>query len=127
MKQIVAIFFLTLYLFTATEFKQLFKLPTLIEHYKEHQQKNKHISFFSFIKMHYSKGVLDDDYTKDQQLPFKTCCDISSCIAISTPPNNIELQEIVPHYTNLKQDYLIKNITVFYSFTANIWQPPKYC
>lgn len=54
------------------ELHNLLKIPVLIEHFKEHRQLDPEISFFSFIKIHYfDPVVVDDDYQRDQQLPFR--------------------------------------------------------
>lgn len=55
-----------------TPLQQLFKLPALLEHYKEHKKNNSRITFSDFIFMHYigDDGVADDN-NKDMQLPFK--------------------------------------------------------
>ena len=51
---------------------ELFKLPELLSHFSEHQARNKSISLFDFISMHYMGNDLDDnDQDRDMQLPFK--------------------------------------------------------
>ncbi|WP_157278683.1 hypothetical protein [Olivibacter sitiensis] len=55
-----------------TAFCQLFKLPILFEHYKEHKSKDDRIGFVDFLSMHYWGDDLDDDDDdRDMQLPFK--------------------------------------------------------
>ena len=72
LKKIISILFLSVYLFSFTEFHQLLKIPVLVEHFHEHRQEDKTISFWAFIKMHYvGKIVIDKDFDRDQQLPLR--------------------------------------------------------
>ncbi|WP_112375879.1 hypothetical protein [Sphingobacterium multivorum] len=75
MKKLLAICFLTIYIASATEISQLLRFPLLIEHYFEHKVKNPSLSVVDFLNVHYSGYHLenhphDDDYEKDQKLPF---------------------------------------------------------
>ena len=73
MKRIIALTFLSLYLISTTELHQLLKLPALVEHFSEHQQKDKTITLWKFLCIHYANGNKKDaDYEKDSKLPFKT-------------------------------------------------------
>ncbi len=52
-------------------FQQFYKLPVLIEHFQEHQQK-RNLSFIDFLEMHYwGEDENDNDADRDMQLPFK--------------------------------------------------------
>lgn len=52
-------------------FQQFYKLPILIEHYNEHQQRQ-NVSFIDFLEMHYwGEDLNDNDTDRDMQLPFK--------------------------------------------------------
>jgi hypothetical protein len=51
---------------------QILKLPTLLQHFHEHQSRNSQISFVDFLEMHYwGKDINDNDDDRDNQLPFK--------------------------------------------------------
>ncbi|MFN8362366.1 MAG: hypothetical protein U0T85_01475 [Cloacibacterium normanense] len=64
--------FLTIYLFSFTEVKEVLKIPALIEHYQEHKSENKNISIIGFIALYYLSGSQkDSDYEKDMKLPLK--------------------------------------------------------
>lgn len=53
-------------------FQQFYKLPILLEHYKEHQQRH-NVSFIDFLEMHYwGEDIKDNDSDRDMQLPFKS-------------------------------------------------------
>ncbi len=70
---------LIIYLFSATEFSQLLKVPVLVMHFQEHQQKNPSLSFFQFIHHHYAINHGDDgDAERDSQLPFQSHDNCSS-------------------------------------------------
>lgn len=52
--------------------QQLFKVPVLIVHFFEHQERNESITFLEFLSMHYWGNDIDDnDQDRDMQLPFK--------------------------------------------------------
>jgi len=52
-------------------FQQFYKLPILIEHFNEHQQRQ-NVSFIDFLEMHYwGEDLNDNDTDRDMQLPFK--------------------------------------------------------
>lgn len=72
MNAIIARFLIIVCLFTFTPFKEVIKAPLLLIHYIEHLQEKSEMSLVDFFDMHYMKGiVLDDDFEKDMQLPFK--------------------------------------------------------
>ena len=88
MKKTIAIFFLITYLPTYSEFGQLLKRPQLVQHFKEHQLLDPAISAYQFLEIHYS-GIfnVDDDFQKDQQLPFRTSACMSHSIVVCEAPS----------------------------------------
>src|SRR6476660_9653 len=75
MKRGLAIFMMSIYLLSTSECYQALKLPFVFTHFFEHRALNKNMSFLDFLDLHYFKGhAKDNDYSKDQQLPFKTTC-----------------------------------------------------
>ncbi|WP_428656856.1 hypothetical protein [Runella sp.] len=127
MKAIISRLLLTIYLFSATEFSQLLKLPVLIIHFQEHQQKNPSISFFQFLHHHYAINHADDgDAERDNQLPFQSHDNCSSFQA----PIYLFLT-FVPLTPSVV--ILSKEKTSFYSDSHllsahldSIWQPPQF-
>jgi hypothetical protein len=126
MKNPISIFLLVIYLFSATECSQLLKLPVLILHFQEHQQKNASISFVQFIYHHYAINHTDDgDAEKDKQLPFQSHDNFSSFQApinlfptlTPLPPRVAVLQEIKPSFYN--STYILA------AYLDSIWQPPR--
>ncbi len=73
MRTFFFIFLSCIFLNSATELHQLFKLPSLLAHYLHHRQEDKSITFFDFLRIHYSENhPLDNDEEEDNQLPFKS-------------------------------------------------------
>jgi hypothetical protein len=88
MRTVFFIFLSCVLLNSATELHQLFKLPSLIAHYLHHRQEDKSITFFDFLRIHYSENhPLDNDDEEDNQLPFKS--DGTIC-HIDTMPSTIK-------------------------------------
>lgn len=127
MRKTISIAFLFVYLFSATELSQLVKLPTLVEHFSEHKQQNKAMSFWDFMCIHYAgKFSKDNDYEKDMKLPFKAHDTSQSFIFVANQP----VTPFMPTFTvNLQQKtfshYDEQFLTSFY--LSCIWQPPKFC
>lgn len=126
MKKATAIFFLSLYLFSSTELKQLVKLPLLFQHYKEHKALDGSISFLQFLRIHYHDAtVIDDDYARDMQLPFKnhdTCHNISfNALTATSFPSVIE-KPVLP----CRHNYIISNDDFLNTvYLSSVWQPPR--
>jgi len=64
---------------STTELHQLLKLPLLIAHYFHHRGDDSHITFLSFLKIHYTdkQHPNDNDDREDNELPFKSIGNIS--------------------------------------------------
>jgi hypothetical protein len=128
MKRAVVILFLFTYLFSTTEAGQLFKIPVVIAHYKEHKKENRNISITKYLAMHYLHGSpRDKDYNRDMQLPFKTPSDLISSIGSGFTP-------MVMHYSferlifdPLVKNHIVREQFISSSYLSNIWQPPKTC
>lgn len=127
MKVFISRLLLTIYLLSATEFNQLLKLPVLVVHFQEHQQKNASISFFQFLQQHYGVDHADDgDTERDNQLPFQshdTCGSFQAPIYLF-----LTFVPLTPNVT-----ILLKEKTSFYSdsyllsaYLDSIWQPPQF-
>ncbi|MCA0347875.1 MAG: hypothetical protein R2805_12755 [Flavobacterium sp.] len=126
MHRYIAICFLFLYAFSATELHEYLKLPQLVMHFNEHQQEEKDMTLWAFLCQHYAHGnVFDGDRDKDMKLPFKSN-DCSSAIVITTIPSILYF-EILNNTSFFKK----KTPNNFYtnSFCSinygSIWQPPK--
>ncbi len=123
MKRIIVLWLASLFLYANTSIGQLFKFPNLIFHYQEHQKERKEttVSFFDFIKEHYTKNATSDT-EEHQDLPFKTF-DTTTNILIVFPLVSFQL---------LLKDIFFKGSKVFFyhcffksNSVASIWLPPK--
>jgi hypothetical protein len=128
LKKLTAILLLTAYLFSTTELHQLLKLPAVFEHFAEHQQKDKTISFLQFLDMHYMHGSpKDKDYSEDMKLPFKSadnCLSMVSPIVIPRLVHNLENHVVhIPE----KEMHIPKDELIPSSYLSSVWQPPKSC
>ena len=73
MRRLLPFILLIAFSIGSTELLELIKLPQLVSHFYEHQDKNPKLTFFHFIKLHY--GQADDgdgDRSSDEELPFKS-------------------------------------------------------
>jgi hypothetical protein len=125
-KKSASIFLLTIYLFANTQFCELIKIGVFINHFVEHQYENEEITISRFVVIHYFSGnVMDDDYDRDMELPFKSH-DISPAFSVVLLTSPIE-------YSLIKTVRFSKRDFNFYKFShlpssylSEIWQPPKY-
>jgi hypothetical protein len=114
-------------LISTTEFHQLLKLPFMVEHFIEHKQQNSKISFVDFLTKHYvSNNLIDDDYEKDMQLPFKSYEGCASMNILAFVPNLVGDFVIKPHYVYFNTIIINHEDFLTSSFLPNIWQPPKF-
>jgi hypothetical protein len=117
-----------LFLFGSTEAYQLLKLPLLVKHFIEHKRENPAISVIAFLKMHYQKKiVVDSDFQKDMQLPFKTndaCCLLVASTSLPSPVISIEIISIP---VVRKQLAVYKVNFKPLQAPQDIFQPPKFC
>lgn len=126
-KRKIAIALTLVYLFTATELNQLWKLPIFISHFIEHRQESPNITVVDFVALHYFSGdERDADYARDEQLPFRDNSE-SMIGAISS---------IVPSAASINYQYDILYLITRTPETqdgkpsrsqASIWQPPRDC
>lgn len=124
-KRILSISFLVLYLFTTTEFYQLFKLNSFIEHFQEHKAKNGNISVIEFLNIHYGHAnVNDQDHDEDMKLPFKSCSnDFSSIQMITHHVEYFVPRRYIEFYTS--KTYVSTESFLIPSYLSAIWQPPR--
>lgn len=124
MKHWVVISLLLTFLSLQTPFHEVFKLPVLVAHYMEHKEQDEEMSLYSFLKIHYADDVIDADYDRDMQLPFKHCCTpIFIVLTVVTNKVQFELNNPLPESKEILTGY--KNQFISSTFHHNIWQPPK--
>ena len=126
LKKLIPIILLSVYLNSFQEFRQVFKLPILMEHFINHQLVNNDYTLMGFFEHHYVNKSLDNDYKQDKKLPFRTY-DFST---VSTPLV-CTFQEF-PEYIPKKPKTLITEKINHYFYKKNfisdfhysIFQPP---
>ena len=126
MQKVSAIFFISVMLLSQTPLQQVLKLPVLIEHFKEHKKQTSSVSFVDFIQLHYFSGnPKDQDYDRDQQLPFRSDAVIVFDSNTEIPDHHFKIA-VLP---DLKEkSYPLLDITSLPdSHGFDIWQPPKFC
>ena len=121
MKRIVAISLLVLYINSYTELHELLRVPVLLEHYQEHREQVKDMSFVEFLCMHYKSDVSHDN--QDNQLPFKDADHAFTSSAPAIPIQKITLLESVP-LTQVTHFSVYRSSNVAHHL-ADIFQPPR--
>ncbi len=125
MKKIFTIILAVLLLNGVTELHQFLKLPLLLNHFLHHRMEDPSISFWSFIKLHYFDPiVVDDDYQRDQQLPFRDtdCCIVTTASVCECLQVSVEIQ---PLSEQSKEFHLFNEINKPQFTSFDIFQPPR--
>lgn len=127
LKKGISILFLSIYLLSSTQLKELLKLPILVEHFIEHREKDSSICFLEFLCMHYAHGdVKDADYDKDMKLPFKSAENSHSSVSLYLPSTTFK-QDFIIHIKEGKQRFPLYNSSYSSTYLSSIWQPPRVC
>ena len=126
MKKITTIFLLSIYLFSATDLKELLKINALTNHFEETKQLDNSVSFFSFLIMHY---ITDDGNSKDnlsdEKLPFKSHVVYSVVSFVSVPIQITSLS--FNAYPIIKNDFFVEDDSlIFTNYCALVWHPPQF-
>jgi hypothetical protein len=127
-KKVTAILFLSVYLFSATGFGELFKINALIQHFYETNNIGKHVGFLHFLVMHYVTDDLNDtDNDRDRQLPFKSPeTYFSNTTSLYTPFQFVQTSLTAQSFTINKADLLVaKDCIVIADFKMPVWHPPQ--
>ena len=124
MARLLGIFLFLSYIFSATEFKQLIKVTSLLEHYSEHKENNSRISFFDFLYMHYAgDDFVQTDNDRDMDLPFKKFDNTSSCSLSAVLPVSTKLYNTQQTMSRFAAH---KRVGQGLGYSASIWQPPRF-
>jgi hypothetical protein len=107
-----------------SELPQLLKIPVFIAHLQEHKQIDQQTTVWGFIKEHYQgKFVMDEDYKRDNQLPFRSANFVLNTTVIFAPPVGIELPESFGTYK--KEFKLFDDSNNPITSLHDIFQPPR--
>jgi hypothetical protein len=120
-KRLLALSLLCLYINSYTEFHEAFRLPVLLEHYAEHRQQVKDMSFWEFLVMHYETDVSHDD--RDNSLPFKDQGHCFASAVVVLPIQKIVLKESAP-VTEVNHSSTYSEACIA-SHLSDIFQPPR--
>lgn len=123
----VSLLFLSAYLLAFTPFREVLKLPVLIEHYTEHRTADPNLSFFAFFSMHYLHGSPKDaDYERDMQLPFKKITNAAVSVFVVTPVP-LAIPKNRNSYSKTKKVPIFYAAAYFFNFQDPVWNPPRVC
>lgn len=126
MRNFVVISLLLTFLSLQTPLHEIVKLPVLVSHYLEHKEQDEEMSLLAFLKMHYFDNVVDSDFDRDMQLPFKHCSSpMFFVFTLITSKVQIELRSVLAEHKDILTGYV--NPFLKTDFRQNIWQPPKAC
>ena len=122
LKKFASILLIGLYSFTTSELHQLFKLPSLVQHYFEHKISEKQVTIIDFLLEHYADNKMDE--SQHQDLPFKSHDNCQSHNIVVYPPKEIDLIN-VPNQIIENRLFYFQTIFNSSSPISSIWQPPK--
>ena len=127
MKKFISILFISVYLFSFQEFRQVLKLPNLVEHIIKHSIESDNFSITNFLQHHYFSGnVMDNDYAQDQKLPFKHIdfTNFSTSVFVVESFNHLKIEAPINLFTEKKNFSIYKNDFIS-EFHYSIFQPPE--
>jgi hypothetical protein len=121
MRRFSAIGLLLFYLVSFTEFREVLRLPLLIEHYGEHKSQVSEMSFLEFLVMHYETDVAHDD--TDMSLPFKDCGHSLGVSIVLLPSQKMSLSGPLETTSSAFHFFYLQHEPKL--LAADIFQPPK--
>jgi len=122
LKRFLALSLLVLYINSYTELHEALRLPVLLQHYAEHKQQVKDMSFWEFLVMHYQTDVSHD--SQDNRLPFKDRGHSYTAPVMALPFQKIALKEFTP-MTEISHSSAYTEAHIA-SPLRDIFQPPRY-
>ncbi len=127
MHKLMAGLFLALYLFGGTTLHELVKIRAFVAHFHEHRAEDPDLNLLEFIAIHYFNGnIVDDDYARDMQLPFKTADLCHFCPTHLAPATaELEIRYLVALHRKCLPAYRPGELPS--AHLSDIWQPPKSC
>lgn len=121
MIRLSAIGLILFYLVSFTEFREILRLPLLLEHYGDHKNQVAEMSFLEFLVMHYETDVAHDD--TDMSLPFKDCGHSLSVSIVLLPSQKMSLSDPAEINGSAFHSFYLEHEPKL--LTADIFQPPK--
>ena len=104
---------------------EMSKIPALVRHFAEHQQKNPQISVLDFISLHFQdEKHHEEDHEKHTKLPFHHDYNGSVMNVVCTFPIKFELKS--PLFLLSDTNISVSEENLFFTSPSfDIWQPPK--
>jgi hypothetical protein len=118
---------MSIYMLSFSELHQFLRIPVLIQHFVEHRRQDPSISFLAFLNLHYiHQYVIDEDYQRDNQLPFRhvDCCAANINISWECPANTVV--QLPARTTETKNEFIVYDEEHHSLLSvADIFQPPR--
>jgi hypothetical protein len=121
MVRLTSIGLLFFYLVSFTEFREVLRLPILVQHFVEHKSQVEDMSFLEFLTMHYSTDQAHDD--QDMRLPFKDCSHSFAGQTVVLPLQKMILAETTQKTTLEYHSFYLQHEPQL--LAVDIFQPPK--
>jgi hypothetical protein len=121
MLRLTSIGLIFFYLVSFTEFREVLRLPILVQHFVEHKSLVADMSFLEFLSMHYSTDQAHDD--QDMRLPFKDCSHSFAGQTVVLPLQKMMLAETAQKSTLVHHSFYLRHEPKL--LTVDIFQPPK--
>lgn len=127
MQRFVIISLLCTFIAIQTPLHEVLKFPLLVSHFLEHKEEDHSMSLLKFLHIHYTqKTVVDADYDKDMQLPFKDCS-TPIFFTLSTLSNKYQIPIHLPAPESKKLFSVKSDAFLSSALPDKIWQPPRAC
>ena len=101
------------------------KIPALIQHFAEHQQKDPKISILDFISLHFQdEKHHNEDHESHDKLPCQHDCHCACVASFCNVSLKFELNS--PLFLLSDTDISVSEENLFFTSPSfDIWQPPK--
>lgn len=121
-KRIIIVLLMTITL-NSLSLQQILKMPILISHFFEHQQRGPSITFIEFLSMHYwGQDIDDNDDERDMELPFKKV-DFSHSSLTLFVEANIEL--VTGNFPSDSSYTILESENHSASHLGSLFKPPR--
>ena len=117
---------LVIQLFLTTEMHQVFKFPTLVEHFREHRALSRDFSFMDFLDYHYAATEHSETGEEHHNLPFQAGENCPFLVSAGYTPMLSIISICPPKVLPAEISFALKDNWGYTSPLVNIWQPPRH-
>lgn len=104
---------------------EIFKMGNLVQHFLEHKSHNSEMSVFKFVDIHYlQKTIIDEDFSEDMQLPFKSADNVPALLLSKLISNQVQVEFLV-FESELDKIKVCESQCAYCASLQSIWQPPR--